>query len=124
MREFRCARLAGSGSQLGQGKRSVGSWWHEEVLPVRRPEHRVQPLAETALEREPCPVRENAVHREPDPSEVVRGGIEDDEVDAGAGGRAHLISDGRRAPGERIVDGVEVGPLRYCRAFPVDGSVV
>ena len=93
----------------------------EEVLAVRRAEDRVEALAAVArLERELRPVREHAVHREAAAVEVVARRVEDDEVDAGGGAVGHAVALGVGAPGERVVERVEVGAVRDRRARAVD----
>ena len=64
------------------------------------------------------PSGQHAVHREAVAVEVVARRVEDDEVDARRRRRSPMPSrSGSRAPGERVVERVEVGPVRDRRAL-------
>src|SRR6266545_4637777 len=101
------------------------AWRHEEVLPVGRSQHCIESLiAVASFERKTRPVGEVAVHREPIAMEVVARRVEDDEVEAGRWTILHRVAVRARAPGERVVDRVEVRTLRHGGAALVDRSVL
>lgn len=97
----------------------------EEVLSMCRSKHGVESLSDrTCLEFESSSVRENAVHREPDASEVIGRRVENDEVHSRRRSVVESIAHGIGAPSERVVERIEVRPLRDCGALSIDGSVV
>src|SRR5205807_9500851 len=69
------------------------------------------------------PVRQDAVHRKPVALEVVARRVEDEEVHTGDRLGALLVARGRRGPGERIVERVEVGALRNRGSPRVERAV-
>ncbi len=92
---------------------------------MRRLQDRVEPLpARARMERDARAVREDPVHREPRAVEVVARRREDDEVQARRRLVALAIHVGARAPEERVVERVEVGPLRHRRSLRIEDSVV
>ena len=64
-----------------------------------------------------------AVHREPVAVEVVARRVEDDEVETSGRPVPHPVALRVRAPEERVVERVEVGPLRNGGSLPVERPV-
>ena len=84
----------------------------EEVLPVRRSQNRVEPLAACAgMERNARAVGVAAVHGEPRAVEVVARRREDDEMEPRRRLVALVVAPGVSAPEEWVVERVEVGAL-------------
>ena len=76
------------------------------------------------MERDARAVREDPVHREPRAVEVVARRREDDEMEARRRLVALAVHVGPCAPEERVVERVEVRPLRHRRALRIEDSVV
>src|SRR5262245_55378419 len=107
-------------SDLREREAAMAPGRDKEVLPVRRPQHRVEALVAVAWLERQRPVRKHAVHREAVAVEVVARRVEDDEVDAGSGTGHELGGLIRELEG--VVERVEVradrngGSLRVARA--------
>ena len=118
------ARQAALGRQLGQRERAVPARRHEEVLPVRRPQHRVEALAARRAARagscRPGSTPSIARRLRWKSSEV---GLKTTKWTPADGPSRHAVARRVRAPRERVVERVEVGALRDRRALAVDRPV-
>src|SRR4029079_14182107 len=111
--------------KLGERERTGAPRGDEEVLPVRRLQDRVEALpARARMERDARAVREDPVHREPRAVEVVARRREDDEMEARRRLVALVLHVRPCAPEERVVERVEIRPLRHGCALRIEDSVV
>ncbi len=103
----------------------MGTWGHQEVLPVGRGEYRVEAhVVGARLQLEYRPIRIPSIHRHPSPVERVNGGHEDDKVQASRWLTRIAILPGVGASEKGIVQGVKVGSLGNSCSCPIEIVVV